>query len=108
VRFLAYDVKVRRVVRSTNVIESLNARVRRAVTSSGAIPHRVGCPKMPLRRIASPGPDRARRGTMDHPLEASPPLSLSRIPYLAGAYADGRPHLTDRCEPSGPRVDVTS
>ena len=36
--FLAYDVEIRRVLFSTNAIESLNARYRRAVTAKGHFP----------------------------------------------------------------------
>jgi len=36
--FLAYDVEIRRVLSSTNAIESLNARYRRAVTAKGHFP----------------------------------------------------------------------
>ncbi len=40
--FLAYDVEIRRVLFSTNAIESLNARYRRAVGARGPLPHRAG------------------------------------------------------------------
>ena len=36
--FLDYDVEIRRVLSSTNAIESLNARYRRAVTVKGHFP----------------------------------------------------------------------
>jgi len=36
--FLAYDVEIRRVLFSTNAIESLNSRYRRAVTVRGHFP----------------------------------------------------------------------
>ena len=36
--FLAYDVEIRRVLCSTNAIESLNARFRRAVNAKGHFP----------------------------------------------------------------------
>jgi transposase-like protein len=36
--FLAYDLEIRRVLCSTNAIESLNARYRRAVTAKGHFP----------------------------------------------------------------------
>ena len=38
VPFLAFDIEVRRVVCSTNAIESLNARIRRAVRARGHFP----------------------------------------------------------------------
>jgi putative transposase len=36
--FLAYDVEIRRVLCSTDAVESLNARYRRAVTAKGHFP----------------------------------------------------------------------
>ena len=38
VPFLAFEVEVRRVIFSTNAIESLNARFRRAVRARGHFP----------------------------------------------------------------------
>ncbi|SDD57377.1 Transposase, Mutator family [Actinokineospora iranica] len=35
VPFLAFDVEIRRVICSTNAIESVNARIRRAVKARG-------------------------------------------------------------------------
>ena len=43
--FLAYDVEIRRVLCSTNAIESLNARYRRAVNARGPLPDRAGRPQ---------------------------------------------------------------
>ncbi len=37
--FLDYDVEIRRVICSTNAIESLNARYRRAVKAAGHFPN---------------------------------------------------------------------
>ncbi|WP_169812465.1 transposase [Nocardia nova] len=38
VPFLAFDTEIRRVVCSTNAIESVNARIRRAVRARGHFP----------------------------------------------------------------------
>jgi transposase-like protein len=38
--FLDYDVEIRRVICSTNAIESLNARYRRAIKARGHFPTR--------------------------------------------------------------------
>lgn len=38
VPFLNFDVEVRRVIRTTNAIESINARIRRAVRVRGHFP----------------------------------------------------------------------
>jgi putative transposase len=39
VPFLGFDVEIRKVICSTNAIESVNARIRRAVTARGHFPH---------------------------------------------------------------------
>ena len=39
VPFLAFDVEIRTIVCSTNAIESVNARIRRAVRARGHFPH---------------------------------------------------------------------
>ena len=38
VPFLAYDVEIRKVICSTNAIESINARIRKAVRARGHFP----------------------------------------------------------------------
>ncbi len=55
VPFLAFEleVEVRRVIFSTNAIESLNARFRRAVRPR-ALPERASRDQMPLSRVAIP------------------------------------------------------
>ncbi len=67
--FLDYDVEIRRVICSTNAIESLNARYRRAVKARGHF--RAGRIEMSLSRHPISGPDRCRQGTMDDAVEAS-------------------------------------
>ena len=37
--FLAFDPEIRRIICSTNAIESVNARIRRAVTARGHFPN---------------------------------------------------------------------
>ena len=39
VPFLAYDVEIRKVIRTTNATESINARYRRAVRARGHFPN---------------------------------------------------------------------
>jgi putative transposase len=39
VRFLAFDTEIRKVICSTNAIESVNARIRRAVRARGHFPN---------------------------------------------------------------------
>ena len=70
--FLAYDVEIRRVLFSTNAIESLNARYRRAVGGQGSLPDRAGRAEDAVPGHPGPGPQRHRAGTMDHAVEARP------------------------------------
>ena len=65
--FLDYDVEIRRVICSTNAIESLNARYRRAIKARGHFPTKLAAPP-PGHPV--PRPDRHRPGTMDHAVEA--------------------------------------
>ena len=63
VPFLAYDVEVRRVICSTNAIESLNARLRRAVRARGHFPNEqaaVKCLYLTLRSLDPTGRGQAR------------------------------------------------
>jgi putative transposase len=63
VPFLAFDVEVRRVVCSTNAIESLNARIRRAVRARGHFPTEqaaLKCLYLALRALDPTGRGRAR------------------------------------------------
>jgi len=63
VPFLAFDVEVRRVVCSTNAIESLNARIRRAVRARGHFPTdqaALKCLYLALRALDPTGRGRAR------------------------------------------------
>ena len=46
--FLDYDVEIRQVICSTNAIESLNARYRRAVRARGHFPTEQSRPEMPV------------------------------------------------------------
>jgi putative transposase len=69
VPFLDYSPKIRRVIYSTNAIESLNARFRRATR---ALPQRASSVEVPLPRRQIPGSERHRPGTLDEPLEARP------------------------------------
>ena len=54
--FLDDDVEIRRVLFSTNAIESLNARFRRAVTAKGHVPTEQAATGDPLPGHPVPGP----------------------------------------------------
>lgn len=60
--FLDYDVEIRRVLCSTNAIESLNARYRRAVRARGHFPTELAalkCLYLVIRSLDPTGTDRA-------------------------------------------------
>ena len=69
VPFLSFDPEIRRVICSTNAIESVNARIRRAVKARGHFPQRAGRAQVRLPRGHEPGPDRRRPQTLDDALE---------------------------------------
>ncbi len=63
VPFLAYDVEIRKVICSTNAIESLNARYRRAVRARGHFPNEqaaIKCLYLATRALDPTGRGRAR------------------------------------------------
>jgi hypothetical protein len=69
--FLDYDVEIRRIICSTNAIESLNARYRRAARARGHFPTELAALEMPLPPHPVSRPNRARQGTLGDALEAS-------------------------------------
>lgn len=56
VPFLAFDVEIRRIVCSTNAIESLNARLRRAINARGHFPNEQAALKVLYLAICSLDP----------------------------------------------------
>jgi putative transposase len=69
--FLDYDLEIRKVICSTNAIESLNARYRRAVKARGHF-RRAGRDEVPLPGHPIPGPQGHRTDTMGNEVEARP------------------------------------
>jgi hypothetical protein len=67
VPFLAFDREIRTVICTTNAIESINARLRRAVNARGHF--LSGRSQMPLPGDHEPGPHRERPQTLDQPVE---------------------------------------
>src|SRR5262249_57593938 len=59
--FLDYDVEIRKVICSTNAIESLNARYRRAVKAPRPLPPQQAAPKCPYPGPQSPPPTPPRK-----------------------------------------------
>ncbi|GAB3276519.1 IS256 family transposase [Sinomonas notoginsengisoli] len=70
VPFLQFDREIRRIVRTTNAIESVNARIRKAVKARGPLPQRAGRAQVRLPRRDGPGPHREGPGQMDPEMEA--------------------------------------
>ena len=62
-------MEIRRVICSTNAIESLNARYRRAIKARGHFPSEQAALKCLYSGDPIAGPDRGRQGTMDHAVE---------------------------------------
>jgi putative transposase len=56
-----YPANIRTVICTTNVIESINARLRRAVNARGPLPDRAGRPQVPVPRRHEPGSRRQVR-----------------------------------------------
>lgn len=52
VSFLDYSPEIRKVIYSTNAVESLHARMRRATRARGSLPHRTDGAEVPLSRGA--------------------------------------------------------
>ena len=70
--FLAYDVEIRRVLFSTNAIESLNARYRRAVNAKGHFPTEQAALKT-LYLVTRGMDPKGAPGRHDGPCGGSPP-----------------------------------
>lgn len=70
--FLDYDVEIRRVICSTNAIESLNARYRRAIRARGHFPSEQAALKCLYLVTRSLDPTGCRQGTMDDAVETCP------------------------------------
>ena len=96
--FLAYDVEIRKVLCSTNAIESLNARYRRAVNAKGHFPTEQAALKTLYLVTAEPGPQGPGAGTMGHPVEASPERLRD---HLCRPHARGGEPVTHRPVPPG-------
>lgn len=56
VPFLSFDVEIRKVICSTNAIESVNARIRKAVRARGHFPNEAAALKCVYMALMSLGP----------------------------------------------------
>lgn len=72
-------MEIRRVVCSTNAIESLNARYRRAMKARGHFPSEQAAMKCLYLVTRSLDPTRVGRGTIDDEVEASTQRVRNRL-----------------------------
>ena len=72
VPFLAFDVEIRTVICTTNAIESVNARIRRAVRARGHFPNEQAALKCLYLAIMSLDPTGTGPQALDQPLEGRP------------------------------------
>jgi len=68
---MGFDVEIRKVVCSANAIESVNARLCRAVNARGHFPRRTGSDEMPVHDLDEPGSHRQGSRQVSHPLMSS-------------------------------------
>jgi mutator family transposase len=75
-----FDTHIRTVTSTTNAIESVNARIRRAVNARGHFPNEqaaMKCVYLAVMSLDQPGPDREGPATLVKPVEGSPPARTS-------------------------------
>ena len=73
VPFLAFDAEIRTVVCSTNAIESVNTRIRRAVRALGHFPNESAALKCVYLAVMNPDPTRPGRAAAAGPFGRNPP-----------------------------------
>lgn len=97
VPFLAFDVEIRKVICSTNAIESVNARIRKAVRARGHFPNEAAALKRVYMALMSLDPAGAgrRRWTM----RWKAPLTPSRPPSKADSPRPITDHLNNQDQP---------
>ncbi|GAA3523147.1 hypothetical protein GCM10022222_01370 [Amycolatopsis ultiminotia] len=87
VPFLAFDPEIRRVICSTNAIESVNARIRRAVKGPRAVPERAG--RTQVRLLGDHEPRPTGTGRKRWTMRWKPTLNAFEIAF-DGRLATGR------------------
>ena len=90
---LAFDVEIRKIICTTNAIESVNARIRRAVKARGHFPNEAAALKCVYMAIMSLDLNRHRATTLVDVLEACPQRLRHRLLLWApGSQAASRPN----------------
>jgi mutator family transposase len=105
--FFDDDVEIRKIICSTNAIESLNVHYRRAVCARGRFPTETSCAQVPPPRRPLAGPDRdAARHT------ASPDASMTTATMSArlspASAARRSPHKAYVTLPAPNRLDMVT
>jgi transposase-like protein len=79
VPFLSFDVEIRKVIRSTNAIESVNARIYRAVRARGHFPNEAAALKCIYMALMSLDP--TGKGRKKWTMRKKAPLNASQIAF---------------------------
>lgn len=95
VPFLQFDVEIRKIVCTTNAIESVNARIRKAVRARGHFPTEQAALKCVYLAVMSLDPTGNGAETLDQAMEAGPPSLRHRL---------RRPPHRDPAVTTNPRV----
>lgn len=87
VPFLSFDVKIRKVIRSANAIESVNARIRKAVRARGHFTNEAAAMKCVYMALISLDPTGKGRTASDEPCagRGQPALALFDVGRLERA-----------------------
>jgi hypothetical protein len=78
VPFLQFDVEIRKIVCTTNAIESVNARIRKAVRACGYFPSDQAALKCAYLAVMSLDPTGSGPQAVDHAMEGRTPARRSR------------------------------
>ncbi|KOV34697.1 hypothetical protein ADK58_04775 [Streptomyces sp. XY152] len=79
VPFLSFDVEIRKIICSTNVIESVNARIRKAVRARGHFPNEAAA--LTCAYMALMGSDPTGKGRKRWTMRWKAPLNAFRIAF---------------------------
>ncbi|KOT39841.1 hypothetical protein ADK41_13790 [Streptomyces caelestis] len=79
VPFLSFDVEIHKVICSTNVIESVNARIRKAVRARGHFPNEAAA--LTCAYMALMGSDPTGKGRKRWTMRWKAPLNAFRIAF---------------------------
>ena len=80
VPFLSFDAEIREVIYTTNAIESVNARIRKAVKARGHFPTEQAALKCVYLALMSLDPTGKRPSTLVESLEGGPECLYNRLP----------------------------